>query len=146
MLPASGSRKVLSLSHTSAINSILPTFSLRKCMTARTSDGFVIPSCPSVPSFSRVSSILYVPTQNLFTNMLRKLCTTSRLHILVLWRSCSCTPLLGHVMPSLASPLRAGVFSHAPLMVFPAGSYERSYGGCCVTILLLVSALLALRT
>jgi hypothetical protein len=31
---------------------------------------------------------------------------------------------------SLAYLLQAGIFYHVPLKVFPAGSYERSYGGC----------------
>ena len=140
MPPANGSRTVLLPFRTSVGNAILPTYSPKKCAMAQISADFAIPSCLGPPTSSKTFLFLSAPRQN-FPPMRHKRRATFHPHAQVFSTSCSRIPSPERVTQSPASLLPAGMSYHALLEVFPAGSYERSYGGCFCTILIPVTSL-----
>ncbi len=130
MPPANGSRTDLLPFRTSAGNATLQTYSPKKCAMGPISADFAIPSCLGPPTSSNTFLFLSALRQNLVPPMPHKRRATFHPHALVLSTSCSRIPSPERVTHSPASLLPAGISYHVLLEVFPAGSYERSYGGC----------------
>ena len=121
---------VLSQFHMSLPNAIPLTFSLKKCATVRTFADFGIRSCPVLRTSSKGFSLLSISRHEPSPSMLHKPQTTFCLLARAFSTFCSrfLYPTLMKLF--LAFLLPANISYPMPLQVFPAGSYERSYGGC----------------